>query len=93
MNSDKRNKSKSGVPQLRAEIKRTIATIARIGEDQFSEDSDIRNELRIDSLRSLEILLTVEKRYGIKIKESKLFDVSTVGEFMDLVEEELSNQE
>lgn len=89
MESNKRNKSISEVPDLRGDIKRRIATIASIGEDQFSEDSDIRAELRIDSLGALEILIAVEKYYGIKIGESKLFDVSTVGEFMELVEEEL----
>ena len=45
--------------------------------------------MTIDSLRLMEIVAAVEQGYGIRLDEARLFDIATVGEFLDLLQEEM----
>ncbi|MEW6380877.1 MAG: phosphopantetheine-binding protein [bacterium] len=73
----------------RQRIKKTLAQIARVNENSFSEDTLIREELGVDSLMAMETLAVIETIYGIEIDESRAFDVVTVADMMDLIEEYL----
>ena len=73
----------------RQRIKQTLAKIAKVNENSFSEDTLIREELGVDSLMAMETLAALETIYGIEIDESRAFDVVTVADMMDLIEEYL----
>ena len=71
------------------QVRQIIADIAGLDRSQFHDESDIREDLTIDSLRLMEIVAAVEQGYGIRLDEARLFDIATVGEFLDLLQEEM----
>lgn len=71
--------------EIRDDVKKLIAQIARINVRKVKEIANIRDDLGIDSLAAMEILASVEKRLGIVIDEAKAFDVVTVNDLLDLV--------
>jgi len=79
----RRNYSK--IPEIRKDIKKLIADIARMNVKKIKETANIRDDLGVDSLAAMEILAAIEKRLGIVIDEAKAFDVVTVKDLMDLV--------
>ncbi|MGA1868013.1 MAG: phosphopantetheine-binding protein [bacterium] len=71
----------------RQKIRQVIAQIMRIPENSFSENSLIRQELDVDSLLAMEALQALEILFGIEIDESRAFNLLTVGDLMDMIEE------
>lgn len=72
---------------VRAEVKGIISRITRIDLDELEEDTRIREEIGVDSLMAMEIVARCEHHLGIHIDEAKLFEILTVGDFLDLVTE------
>ncbi len=70
---------------LRRNIIKTLAVIARINEKEISDSVLIKEELGIDSIMSLEIIANIEKHYQIHINEQDTLNIATVGEFVDYV--------
>ena len=70
----------------RQRIKQVLAQIARIDKDSFSEAARIREDLGVDSLMAMETLAALETIYDIEIDVSKVVEVVTVGDVMDLTE-------
>jgi len=71
--------------QIREDIKKVIADIARIDVKKVRESQDIRSDLGVDSLAAMEILASIEKKLDIVIDEAKAFNVITVKDLIDLV--------
>jgi len=71
--------------QIREDIKKVIANIARIDVKKVRESQDIRSDLGVDSLAAMEILASIEKNLDIVIDEAKAFNVITVKDLIDLV--------
>ena len=70
----------------RQRIRQVLAQIARIEKDSFSEDSRIREDLGVDSLMAMETLAALETIYDIEIDVSRVVEVVTVGDMMNLIE-------
>ncbi len=68
-----------------AEIKEIISRISRIDASELEENILIRDELGVDSLMAMEIIATCEKQFEIHIDEGILFEIETIGDFIDLV--------
>jgi len=72
-------------PNMRKDVKKLIAEIAKIDIRKIKESDSIRDDLGIDSLMAVEMLAAIEKRLGISIDEAKAFNVVTAKDLMDLV--------
>jgi acyl carrier protein len=70
----------------RQKIRQVLAQIARIEKDSFSEDSRIREDLGVDSLMAMETLAALETIYDVEIDVSRVVEVVTVGDMMNLIE-------
>lgn len=70
----------------RQRIRQVLAQIARIDKDSFSEAARIREDLGVDSLMAMETLAALETIYDIVIDVSRVVEVVTVGDVMDLTE-------
>jgi acyl carrier protein len=66
-----------------------ISEISRIDRSEITPEVLIREELGIDSLQAMAIVARLEKRFSIRLDESKLFEVATVGDFVRLLQEKL----
>ena len=67
-------------------ILETVARIANIPAGDLQPDVLIRDELGIDSLKAMEIVATCEKEMQVTIDERLLYEVRTVGDFINLLE-------
>ncbi|MFJ9691425.1 acyl carrier protein [Kitasatospora sp. NPDC101183] len=55
-----------------AEIKEIVCDILEIEEDEVTETSLFKEEHDADSLRAIEILAALEKRFGVVIDQAEL---------------------
>jgi acyl carrier protein len=62
-------------------LRTIVAKIAEIPPD-FASDASLRDDLKVDSVRALELLFEVEKEFAIAVPESRFGEVRT---FQDLV--------
>ena len=81
-------KTRSTISQavVRNSIIETVAKIVRIDISELKNEVLIREELGIDSLKAMEIVAMCEKQLNIAIDEGQLFNIKTVGDFLDLLE-------
>ena len=64
-------------PQVLAELSAELATFAP-GRVEIGEDTDLLDDLNLDSLQVMNLLLQAEDRFDISIPVSILPDVKTV---------------
>ncbi|MBR6765098.1 MAG: acyl carrier protein [Clostridia bacterium] len=68
------------------QVRKQIAESLCIDEAKITEDSDLINDLRADSMDIATLLLEVEEGYGIEIDEDDLEDLKTVGDIVRYIE-------
>ncbi len=80
------------------EIKSTIrALIEEIGEDMDLDSSKVTDEAKFiedmgfDSMALLEVLATMEKKFGVSIPESEFPNITTINACADTVQKYMAN--
>ncbi|MEZ5142157.1 MAG: acyl carrier protein [Acidimicrobiales bacterium] len=68
---------------------RAIRRDPRLDPAEITEDKDFA-DLDADSIDLIEVVNRVERDFGIQIEEQQLYDVETVGQFVDLIDRELA---
>jgi acyl carrier protein len=69
-------------------LQKIIEMVADVAECQIEEvtpDSSLPNELGIDSLMGLEILVRVEREFGIKLEEEQVLQMDTPNNIVNLI--------
>jgi len=61
-------------------------------EAELSEDKDLVNDLGIDSLDMVEIIMGIEEKFGLKIEDSEVAGIKTVGDLIRKAEELTQNK-
>ncbi len=62
------------------EVKEAIRKQLKLGDAEITENSKIKEELGADSLDILQLLMTIEEKYGIIIPDESLAEFKTVGD-------------
>ena len=78
--------------ELEQEIIDAIAEEGEIDRSEITTDSNLY-DLGIDSLSSLEILVALEEKYDITIKQDRLRNVNSVREIIRVVSSELKKKQ
>jgi acyl carrier protein len=78
---------------MKQKVKQIISRAARIDINLIQDNSSLRHELWIDSLKAVQIIALIEEEFGLKIDEVEVFNVDSVLEIMDLIKEYRSYQE
>ena len=68
------------------DIKTIIEDIADIMQDEISDDSAMIDDLDLSSVEIMSIVADVERHFSVKITESEMISISTVGELAEVVE-------
>ena len=71
--------------QLQADIRQVVANIMEREPDTIPMDAHLVADLGADSMNALELLATLEKRYGIVIDPGNLPDMTSVARVGDIV--------
>jgi len=73
--------------KLFVEIRAIVAEIIEVEEEEIQGDTKFREDLDVDSMKALEILVAIEKKYKVKIDEGRLKDIKTLNDSVGLARE------
>ena len=69
------------------EVRAIIAEIIEVDEEDIKGNSRFREDLEVDSMKALEILVAVDRKYKIKIPEERLRDIRSLNDSVALTKE------
>ena len=69
---------------LDKEIKSLVSKIIKVPEDRIDPNANLFYDLGIDSLLGVEILASLDKKYGLNIPEDKLRSIKSVNDIIAL---------
>ena len=75
------------------ELKQIIWKVAGIDPSIVKPESEYRVDLGLDSADLIELLLSIEKTFGVRIDEGETEPVKTMTQFVELVEQKLKQLE
>ncbi|MFD5080593.1 acyl carrier protein [Streptomyces sp. NPDC058371] len=67
------------------ELRTLIAHILELDVQEVTDDADFVADLEVDSLMALEIVVRLQRQYGVKLEESDLKHVSSLPQVLELV--------
>jgi acyl carrier protein len=67
------------------ELRRFVADVLDIDSEDLTDDAHFVAELGMDSLKALEVMVAMEKKYRVKITEDEVRDITNFGEVRDLL--------
>lgn len=68
------------------EIRKAISAQLNIPEENITPETRFVEDLKADSLDLVELVMDLEDRYGVEIPDEQLAEVKTVGQIMELIE-------
>lgn len=68
------------------EVKNQIAELLGIDASAITENSDLIQDLKADSMDIATLLLEVEENHGIEIEEDEMENLRTVGDIVKYIE-------
>ena len=79
---------------IKDELIQIASAILGVEADEITESSNFRSDLGADSLDEVEMLIEMEKSFGVQVEDSVIewYDPKTVGEAIDMFQETLSKQ-
>ncbi len=77
---------------IEKDVTELIAEI--IGKDvsELKSNTNFWKDLGVDSIKAIEIMVGIEKRFKIRIREEQLPKISTVGEAVEIVKKALETK-
>ncbi len=73
-------------------LRRTVAEVLDVDVSDVTDEANFMDELEVDSLMTLEVVVVLEKRYGVKFAEAELRQVASLQQAYDLLAEKLRGQ-
>ena len=68
------------------EVKKALRVQLKLGDKEITGESRIKEDLGADSLDVLQLLMTIEETYGIRIPDESLAGFKTVGDIVKYLE-------
>ena len=75
--------------EIRATIKRSIATITNINLEEITDSASYKDDLQLDSLTILEITVDAEYQFQVTIPDEVLSEIRTVDDTVRVVQQHL----
>ena len=70
---------------LAKEVKTLVSKVIKIPEDRLYPEVNLFADLGVDSLLGVEIIASLDKKYGLDVPEDKLKDINTLDDITSLV--------
>jgi len=67
-------------------IKQFLLDALPVEEDRITLDARFQEDLEADSLDLVELIMTMEEKFGLKITDEEAAEIKTVGDAVDFVE-------
>jgi len=69
---------------LENEIISIISEVSGVEEKEIKPDTNLANDLEIDSIKAIEIIVATEKKYKISIRDEDIPQITTVRHVVDV---------
>lgn len=73
-------------------IKKAISEEFFIPEDQIKEESNLKEDLGIDSLAAMQLILDMEKEFHIHVEDEEVMEIDTVADVIALLEKKTKEE-
>lgn len=70
-------------------VSEMLSKYLKVDKSTITRDTDIRNDLKADSLVIVEMLFTLEEEMGITIPDDKVEELTKVGALCDYIESQV----
>lgn len=77
--------------QLEENIKHIVSKIAHVSPKKLDNNADLFKDFGVDSLKALEIIVSIEKKYKIKVALKKMAKIRTIAHIIEIVENAKKN--
>jgi acyl carrier protein len=77
--------------KLELKVKVIIADMACVTVEEFNNETNVKQELNLDSLDEVELIMNLEKEFGIQIPDEDAEKVETVADYVAVVERFIAN--
>jgi acyl carrier protein len=74
------------------EIKTIIADVSGHEEDEITMETNIVEDLEVDSIKAIEITVAIEKKFKISVREEDVPKIVSVKQAIELVENLLTQK-
>lgn len=71
------------------ELRAFVADVLDVEEEDVTDDADFMKELGVDSLMALEVMVVLEKKYAVKLKEQEMKEITCLRKVYDLLASKL----
>jgi acyl carrier protein len=71
------------------EVKTTLVELLGVEESKITLDAKFREDLEADSLDLVELIMAFEEKFGSEISDEDAQKITTVGELVNYIEENL----
>jgi len=67
------------------ELRQLVAEVLELEPDEVADEADFQEVYDVDSLRAIEVLARVEKRYRVEIPQSELANMTNLAAVYEVV--------
>lgn len=68
------------------QIKKILADTMDIEEDKITLDAKLKDDLNLDSLDSVELIMSAEDEFGIEIPDEDVMNFKTINDIVNYIE-------
>ena len=79
--------------ELKSMIGEYLTDTDKLKLANITEDSDLLKDINMDSIDMIDVVIKVENKYGIVIKNETIAGLNTAGKWLDLIEDALIEKE
>lgn len=68
-------------------LKSILVEEFQLNPDEITLDSDLRNDLGINSIELADLVMTCEEKFGVEFKDEDFNKIATIGDVINYLEE------